>query len=359
MKPPKRTRHPIPRIQVESSSEENDFNSLGAKPPQNGVEDEDDDKNMETPAKKLKLSKEIKCQDCSKTFKNKFGNGSLENHRRFAHSKKSNMSCPRFDWLPEPNVKNCNEQNPKKITKSGAKNHLLCHIPSSQWPWKCKFCGMCFRQKCDICRHFDTSKHKNDPNVPKFESWPEFHRLFNPTEYRNPDVNKDWEALYPSNLSSKNDEKSPKIVQKRRNEMAVIKEESSESEEEFFGFGSSDIDFDAQDEPERDLPVEIKLEPFNSEEENETKRKPSEKSSTKIGNIEEMSEYEKIKEKNIEERKKMLTQAKIASLHDKKYLIQQPIENSQEIAGSSSVKTSGFRPSQKMITSTNPNTEVS
>ena len=354
MKPPKRTRHPIPRIQVESSSEENDSNSLGAKPPQNGVEDEDDDENMETPAKKLKLSKEIKCQDCSKTFKNKFGNGSLENHRRFAHSKKSNMSCPRFDWLPEPNVKNCNEQNPKKITKSGAKNHLLCHIPSSQWPWKCKFCGMCFRQKCDICRHFDTSKHKNDPNVPKFESWPEFHRLFNPTEYKNPDVNKDWETLYPSNLSSKNDEKSPKIVQKRRNEMAVIKEESSESEEEFFGFGSSDIDFDAQD-----LPVEIKLEPFNSEEENVTKRKPSEKSSTKIGNIKEMSEYEKVKEKNIEERKKMLTQAKIASLNDKKYLIQQPIENSQEIAGSSSVKTSGFRPSQKMITSTNPNTAVS
>ena len=78
---------------------------------------------------------------------------SLEKHIGRNHNPNLSVQCP---------------ECPKKMSnKNALKKHLLSHRPKETWPWYCEFCDEKFQAKTDIPRHWMTSKHKDDPKVPK------------------------------------------------------------------------------------------------------------------------------------------------------------------------------------------------
>ncbi len=68
---------------------------------------------------------------------------------------------------PNANIE-CPEGCGKKFTNRAAiRKHLLSHRPESEWPYACLFCDKRFQARADLPKHFKTSKHINDPNIPK------------------------------------------------------------------------------------------------------------------------------------------------------------------------------------------------
>merc|ERR1712168_1368951 len=54
-----------------------------------------------------------------------------------------------------------------KPVKGSLAKHLLTHIPSELWPYRCQFCGRYFQAKSDLPKHWKTSQHKDDPRIPE------------------------------------------------------------------------------------------------------------------------------------------------------------------------------------------------
>ena len=91
------------------------------------------------------------CPHCGQSYEMEV---SLQYHISRKHNEKARFPCP----------ENCG----KFLTSQGAiAKHLLSHRPREQWPFRCEFCGQQFQAKSDLPKHWQTSKHANDPRIPK------------------------------------------------------------------------------------------------------------------------------------------------------------------------------------------------
>ena len=90
------------------------------------------------------------CQFCGEVYTK---TASLEKHIGRSHNPNLSVQCP---------------ECPKMMSnKNAMKKHLLSHRPKHTWPWYCEYCDEKFQAKGDIPRHWMTTKHKDDPKVPK------------------------------------------------------------------------------------------------------------------------------------------------------------------------------------------------
>ena len=62
---------------------------------------------------------------------------------------------------------------PLKVKALIAK-HLLSHLPQSEWPFVCLFCGKHMQAKCDLPKHWKTGLHVKtsipEPGTPEFDT---------------------------------------------------------------------------------------------------------------------------------------------------------------------------------------------
>ena len=54
-----------------------------------------------------------------------------------------------------------------KTKDAAMAKHFLSHLPQSEWPYVCMFCGKHMQARSDLAKHFKTSLHANDPRIPK------------------------------------------------------------------------------------------------------------------------------------------------------------------------------------------------
>ena len=69
--------------------------------------------------------------------------------------------------------------------KTKMPKHLLSHLPQSDWPFVCLFCGKHHQAKSDLPKHWKTGLHANNPQIPK-SGTPEFNTLLKKSQVIDP-----------------------------------------------------------------------------------------------------------------------------------------------------------------------------
>ena len=119
-----------------------------------------------------KKSKNIKSNPGSRNSITYTGNKSIaERIKEIIGSPDGSYPCP-----------DCSK--PLKVKARIAK-HLLSHLPQSEWPFVCLFCGKHMQDKSDLPKHWRTGVHANNPQIPK-PGTPEFNTLLKNSQVIDP-----------------------------------------------------------------------------------------------------------------------------------------------------------------------------
>ena len=77
------------------------------------------------------------------------------------------LACQKYNRISNDGQLYCHDCNKPFKVKNNLQKHLLTHLPQSEWPFVCLFCGKHMQAKSDLPKHFSTPKHVIDPRIPK------------------------------------------------------------------------------------------------------------------------------------------------------------------------------------------------